>query len=286
MSLVAWLLPGVMDATYEFMRWCQGFLARCLEHPLFIELFFVWSGVAVVSAGLMYGFVKGGWGLISARRALKRMPLADRGLSVVLIRDDNVKTAFTHGLLRPRIYISTGLIKGLSREEFMAVWHHELYHMRKMDPLRSFLLTVAGDAFFYLPVWRYLERYFHSLRECKADDSAVERSGGVIGLSAALVKLARYDLDHRGALWPVSIRGTGHVEERVRRLIEGAEMRVLLPTWRSVVCSVVVSAFIVLSLSMSYGMPAALHGKDCEKDRCSLHSVMTDKRCAAHCKRH
>lgn len=156
---VAWLafsLPGLVGLTGSALEWCRGAWSFCLAYSSVAGLVAFWTGAALFASGLAWGGVRSAVRLLKARRAVAGLPLLDTGSSVVLIRDDSVKAAFTHGFIRPRVFISTGLIRALSRDELFSAALHEAHHRRRRDPLRFFAAAFIRDAFFYLPVAGWL----------------------------------------------------------------------------------------------------------------------------------
>ena len=59
--------------------------------------------------------------------------------------------AFCAGLLRPRVYVSTGAVAILDQEALSAVLAHERHHARRRDPLRLAIGRVLARALFFLP---------------------------------------------------------------------------------------------------------------------------------------
>lgn len=96
------------------------------------------------------------------------------------------------GLLRPRIWISTGAIQHLRRAELEAVLWHEEYHLRRHDPLRTLVARVLGRFFFLLPLVRVLGSRFEVAAELDADRNAVRRQGTVQHVASALYALSRF----------------------------------------------------------------------------------------------
>jgi hypothetical protein len=96
----------------------------------------------------------------------------------VLLFEDPQPQAFCADLLRPRVYVSTGAVEALGREELGAVLAHEEQHARARDPLRVFCLRVLAEALFFLPALRRLADRYASLSELAADAAAVRATGG------------------------------------------------------------------------------------------------------------
>lgn len=98
--------------------------------------------------------------------------------------------AFTVGLLRPRIYIADGLLALLSEDEALAVFCHELAHVRRRDNLWNWAVRLLRDMAWFLPFshagWRLM---VHSQDEA-CDALAVRLTGDPLSLARALVKVA------------------------------------------------------------------------------------------------
>lgn len=118
-------------------------------------------------------------------RASRRFPAtlqitgpARSGRPRTLVFADEAPKAFCAGLLRPRIYVSTGAIAALADDELQAVLAHERHHARCRDPLRLLAARTAGDALFFLPAVRRLADRYAALAELAADRAAVDAGGG------------------------------------------------------------------------------------------------------------
>jgi len=112
-------------------------------------------------------------GIVAARlaRRLRRACRAQHA-GAMLIEDDR-PLAFCAGLLRPRIYISTGVLERLDQSALNAVLDHERHHARRRDPLRLAAGRVLGESLFFVPGLRELARRQQALSELSADESAV-----------------------------------------------------------------------------------------------------------------
>lgn len=274
---LAYALPGLILFTGSVVEACQSILVMCVEALSLGKLFFFWSGALLAISGLVYASARASYDMARTRRAIKRLPLFDMGKEVVLIRDSNLKAAFTHGLCRPRVYISTGLMKGLSNKELRAVFLHELNHKRKKDPLRFLALGFLKDAFFYIPAAPVLASFSRLRREHEADDAAARSPGGPVSVASAVLKLAR-----TGLPLPVpSITGSQEqVSGRIRRLLDGKA-----PSFSVSPSKVAVSLLMAAAITASLSMP--LHagfqaGHECTLDRCSMHVDRLDN-CRTHC---
>lgn len=84
--------------------------------------------------------------------------------------------AFCAGLIRPRVYVSTGTIAHLAPDALSAVLEHEWHRARRCDPLRLALGRVLSDALFFVPGLDKLIQQHVQLIELGADEAAVHRS--------------------------------------------------------------------------------------------------------------
>lgn len=97
--------------------------------------------------------------------------------------------AFCHGLVRPRICVSTGLVELLTNVELEAVLIHEGHHLRSYDPLRMWLARAVGQALFFLPIASHLHHGFMAAKELAADAAAIRTQGSTYPLASALYRL-------------------------------------------------------------------------------------------------
>ncbi|MGH2873648.1 MAG: M56 family metallopeptidase, partial [Solirubrobacteraceae bacterium] len=85
--------------------------------------------------------------------------------------------SFVHGLLRPRVVLSRGLLDRLSDVELQAVLEHERYHVTNLDPLKSVALRVLAAASFFVPALGELHARYAAARELAADRRAIAACG-------------------------------------------------------------------------------------------------------------
>jgi Zn-dependent protease with chaperone function len=105
----------------------------------------------------------------------------------VLIVEDPQAAACTAGLLRPRIYLTSGAVAALEAGQLAAVVAHEAHHVARRDPLRLLLARVLADALFFMPVLPRLASQYAAQTELAADAAAVAACGGRRPLAAALL---------------------------------------------------------------------------------------------------
>ncbi len=284
-ALLAWALSSIEGLARIFSimtRLCQGILSQCLGYAALLRMVLLWGVGLTLLAGMVFAGTRAVFTLLKARKALKRLPLR-KGENLVLIDDATIATAFTHGIIRPRIYISRGLLRNLERAELHAVFHHELSHKKNRDPLRFFLLSLFRDILFFIPLATHVYGRIKDEQEMRADDMAVAHMREPLSIAGALVKLA-------GTLSPptlqtASILGAqGSVEGRIRRLLgEKAERRERGPGKGAVLASVILPAIILTSLALpiKQGMPSA--HRTCTMAHCSNEKPRPEKNCRIHC---
>jgi len=186
---------------------------------------------------------------LAARSALRQLhntrqffrklrPLGPAPNGAATLFADEAPQAFCAGLLRPRVYISTGAVESLDPEELDAVLAHEAHHARYRDPLRVFFARMLSDSLFFLPVLRRLADRYAALAELAADAAAVRRHrGDTRPLAAALLAF-----DERASSAVVGI-----APERVDHLL-GERPRWELPLALLAWSAVVILALVVVAL--------------------------------------
>jgi Zn-dependent protease with chaperone function len=201
------------------------------------------AAVAGSGALAVAGAVRVGWPAARGGRALRWLhrlagrpqPVAVRVAAVPLgiaERVDVVATAeafaVTHGLLHPRILLSTGLVEALDATELTAVLVHERHHMLRRDPLLLLAARVLAGYGWYLPLLRWWVQRLALRRELAADRAATAGTG-VAAVAGALLKLA-------GLPTPAAVAAVnpmGNLPERIaqlegRNLVRGARLGWLL----------------------------------------------------------
>lgn len=135
--------------------------------------------------------------------------------------------ALTHGLRRPRILISTGLIETLTGAELAAVLAHERSHLSSRDPLRMLAVRLLAGYAILLPIAPRLADRVALGRELAADRDAVAHAGRA-AVAGALLKLAEAPLPRALAPSPAmgARRGSENsLQDRVAHLEDGRPPR-------------------------------------------------------------
>ncbi len=147
-----------------------------------------------------------------ALTALTPAPARD-GLAVLPFE---APQAFVVGLIKPKIFVTRGLLSGPNREHLAAVLSHERAHVRRRDPLRRLGASLALG--FHLPgLAAWLEARLARAHEMAADADAARELRSPECVARALVRLAR---TRRLALAPALAFGHSDVEARVAALLD------------------------------------------------------------------
>jgi Zn-dependent protease with chaperone function len=183
-------------------------------------------GLGAALAGL-------GWRAYQARRALRALASLAEGRE----QDGTVRVrsprpfAFTAGLLRPLVYVSTGLRESLSPSDLAVVVAHERAHARRRDALTTWAAAWLG-ALHLRSTGRRLAADLRAACERACDEDAARAVGARVDVAAALVRVEK--LQGRAGPWPSVAFGGGDVEARVEALLvpEIADRRIRrLPFW-------------------------------------------------------
>jgi len=178
---------------------------------------------------------------------------------VDIVRDPR-PFSFCYWFRRPRICLSTGLIRRLDDAELRAVLLHERYHLRQRDPLRLVIARYFAAGLYVVPVGEELVEYYTVQKEVAADQAAVRAMGGARELASALCKvLPDADDVDLGLLVPVGSLSV--TEARIDRLVDGQAVPLAL-SWGSIALSggALVGAAMLAFGGMMHPAPLAVPG--------------------------
>jgi len=174
-----------------------------LFNILFKASVYIW--LAVAAALLLYGAV-------SYLRMRKRLRTAIRVHDGVY-ETDLIKTPFVFGIIRPRIYIPTGL----REKELMFIIQHERVHIKRLDYLiKPVLFAVAAIHWFNPVIWASYSLMSKDI-ELSADEYVMKCFGEGIRGEYSLSLLALSVKNH-GYISAPAFGGNG-VKERVKNVL-------------------------------------------------------------------
>jgi Zn-dependent protease with chaperone function len=114
--------------------------------------------------------------------------IAEAGVRRYRLVDDEQPYAFTFGVLRPVVVVSSGLLERLETGSLRAVLAHEAAHARRRDPGRLMLARALAAGLLRVPPAVRAEGRCHQWVELAADRAALSRLGRR-PLAAALLAL-------------------------------------------------------------------------------------------------
>lgn len=222
-------------STYEAVTCCGSVCSKCFFTLRTIVTALPWICIVTLFTGICMGiqklFLMLSWNYrfirsltplsIGNRSELKKFLLpAHLYEQLVLFDNSEQRYAFTSGLWKPKIYVSTGVCSYLTKKEFRTVILHEIHHVKNKAPLKLFVLQILCAFNFFLPINRRLLTLYSSVCEKAADDAAVNISGEPLELASALLKLSR---SHTPAALYSTVAFSGGqkiIEDRIMRLLE------------------------------------------------------------------
>ncbi|WP_274653262.1 M56 family metallopeptidase [Paenibacillus humicola] len=255
------LIHHLGNARYEstFYRTAWQFLSDLLtqHHPLEV-VFLAATGYTfyqIVGRSARQAVAGRKWTRYFAEHAdagkMERLNAAYRkwNIPITIVRDPSV-LALTTGFIRPRIVLSTGLIRLLSAEELEAVLLHERYHCRQRHTVKKFAVQLMMDGIGYIPIIRSLGRHYFIGIELSADRYAMDQMNSSYEIGSVLLKLVR----HNGQYAGVGAGGTVHfadtaVNYRIEQIVNPDQpVRVALASAKTVAISAILLSLMLAAL--------------------------------------
>jgi beta-lactamase regulating signal transducer with metallopeptidase domain len=131
----------------------------------------------------------------------------------ILVVKGGKLSAYTIGLIKPKIVVSRLLIQKLSREQLEAVILHELYHLRSNHVLWLLFSRLISSLFFFIPLIEHLARELRTEFELAADAFVVDKQKTRDHLCGSLA----LNLQYAGDSFPHF--ATSPIERRVESLV-------------------------------------------------------------------
>ena len=175
-----------------------------LTYPMVNAAAALLLGLALLGGAVLLVTARAAWRQVHATRRMTRsLPVVRRlpGQPSVLIVEAAAPIAFCAGWLRPRVYVSTGVLDRLSEPELLAVLAHERQHSALRDPLRLAVGRVLCQALFFLPAIGALHSDYADAAELTADAAALVALDGARGtLASAMLTLGAAGSDGEVAI--------------------------------------------------------------------------------------
>ncbi|MDE1890618.1 MAG: M56 family metallopeptidase [Planctomycetota bacterium] len=221
--------------TYETVTCCGSICSKCFFTLHTFSTVLPWVCIVVLFLGTYkaiykilfmlsrnYRFVRFITPLsIENHPTLKKILIEMRHYSQrIVLYDSESLSAFTLGILKPTIYLSTGICSQLTTKELLAVILHEIHHRKDMTPLKLFVMQLLYSFNFFLSINHYLLNLYSASSEKAADDTAISISKEPLELASALVKLSKSKTKATLSTLAAFSGGQRVVEERIKRLLE------------------------------------------------------------------
>lgn len=182
---------------------------------------------AASGAVVLAGLIRGGSGLLATRRLVREwsrraLPLRIPGIPLPAFRvDERFPLVAIAGCFRPRLYVSSTVLRHCTPGELAAIIAHESGHLRRGDTWKRVALRACPDFLALSPVGSDIERRWAEAAEQAADDhAAAPGPARSLDLASALVRVARLAGSSSPRALPLTAlyRGGG-VADRVSRLL-------------------------------------------------------------------
>jgi Zn-dependent protease with chaperone function len=117
---------------------------------------------------------------------------AENGMQIppVAVLPLQAPLAFTTGMIHPRIYITEVLLDLLTVDETMAVFCHELAHVRRRDNLWNWGIRLLRDVAWFVPFSHLGWKWMVTSQDEDCDAMAVQLTQEPLALARALVKVS------------------------------------------------------------------------------------------------
>ncbi len=214
-----------------------GLPDHCLHHPdHHLHLCLVHGApmpslpLTVLALGVV---ALGGWRVgrvlavgFRSERSVLRLRRSGRAEGDLIVLPGDEPLAFVAGIVRPRVFVSEGVLAAAERWE--PVIAHERAHARRRDPLRRWLTSLVASVHWPF-VSRPLREALAEEQELEADRAAAEALGDPIRVAEAIVDWSRALRGRTTSNALAMAFGAGPLRRRVLALTEPAASR---PTHR------------------------------------------------------
>ncbi|MDF1498645.1 MAG: M56 family metallopeptidase [Patescibacteria group bacterium] len=166
---------------------------------------------------------------------------------------------FCFSFLRPKICISSKLVKKLSLKELVAVLLHEKAHIDNQDAFKLLFAKIAERVLFFIPFFKFLTKQYSMFSELAADELATDKFNNKT-LAKALYKSMKMEenLFEKNNIAFVSFLNI--MNERICRL-ENTNYKPLQPShFVYFVLSIVMMSFIFLPFAFTGNSLSMLQG--------------------------
>jgi beta-lactamase regulating signal transducer with metallopeptidase domain len=174
--------------------------------------------------------------------------------TVRMIRSRLINAPIAVGFIRPVIIVPASAFMQISPAQLETILAHELIHIRRLDPLVSFLQGFVETVLFYHPCIWWMSAVARREREFVADAGVLELFGDSHVLYAsALAELEeiRQTAGH-GLPAAATAANGGNLMQRIERILQkNTEVNMVWPAWSAGAALVLISAVLLTVFSFS-----------------------------------
>ena len=185
---------------------------------------------------------------------------------------------FCYSFFRPKVCISSELVKRLDKKELVAVLLHEKMHVKNIEPLKLFFVKNSEKILFFLPRFKFLAKQYSVYSEMAADEFATNGFRNKTPLAGALCKVL--DLEKKLILNDKScaVSFFNITNERVNKLINSEYSPQYKFTFVKFSLNVFILVFMAFSFLQIKNFDLVL-AETHEKDACVISQVTTEDDC-------
>lgn len=138
----------------------------------------------------------------------------------IVLFDDQKPRAFCLGVLQPKIYISTAIVRIMNIKELEAILLHETYHLSKKHNLFLLVFSFINNLFLFFPFINDIYKKYMMKKEIEADKSALNKLGDSSILVSSFRKLLTFDaLQYPSLSYISSYSNDSSLEIRIKEII-------------------------------------------------------------------
>lgn len=196
---------------------------------------------------------------IRIRRQLPRISVLTRASEIASITDPEVfvnvvpnersVTAFTLGLLKPEIFLTSGLVNKFDPDSIAIVIHHESGHCARRDPLVNTMIDILSELLWFIPIIRRQAERLKISAELACDSVAIENGYARNIVAGLLLKVA----EGPNTLNPIPTSALSSImdqlEIRIRSLLGENMLAITRIPWKLTLVSVLIALSILISSS-------------------------------------
>lgn len=160
----------------------------------------------------------------------------------IVVYKSEQPSAFCIGIVRPKIFISSGMVQLLNKTEIEAVILHEEYHLRHKNNVMLFIFNTFSYILFFFPLIKDLKKQYEIYEEIEADKHAYTYLNGNAPIINSLKKLLLYE--EPALKYGFGFSKTHDVEYRIRSIIQN-RVQIRAFSLRNILISL--ASFITLS---------------------------------------